>query len=324
MSSGSGTYNSGASSMGTTSPADTTGSTLANVSVGAITAVLANASSSVNSSSSSNSSSGAESSKSGHAGSSSGVPPTGWSAAPSSSFAGSFFVVSSTGWGVTSSTASGSKPGRAAESGIDRSNGLQSGKSSGGSLVGRRSQPASTGKYPAVTSGSAGQKMGAQNTSAGTSAEHTSASSKNREQSQSSEMNTRSGGVEVYSMDFPDSTKNTALLSPPDPAGTPLFSFDPTMNTEFPDLAEREFLVPTLHVGALSSGSPKKLDLYQRIQERLERYQAESETKRKGMQQGSSGARRASENPFSKNPFSNESSVKNGLEKKRSITEPSF
>jgi hypothetical protein len=169
------------------------------------------------------------------------------------------------------------------------------------------------------------KKMSASNVLAVTSSGHTSVSSNSREELQPPSGETGPSGRESYTTDFPDSTKGTAQLSPPDPAGTPLFSFDTTMNTEFPDLAEREFLILSLHVGGPSSLSQKNegmyqhQDLYQRIEERLRSYQAESETKRKGMQQRGSSTRRASENPFPKR-----TAERNGLEKKPSTSEPSF
>lgn len=52
----------------------------------------------------------------------------------------------------------------------------------------------------------------------------------------------------VYSKDFPDSTKGTALLSPPDSTGSPL-NWTPGMSFGFRDLAEQTFLKPNLQGG---------------------------------------------------------------------------
>lgn len=52
-----------------------------------------------------------------------------------------------------------------------------------------------------------------------------------------------------YSRDFPDSTKGTALLSPPDPGTESPLDWNPELGFSFPDFAQREFLMPSLHVG---------------------------------------------------------------------------
>ena len=51
-----------------------------------------------------------------------------------------------------------------------------------------------------------------------------------------------------YSTDFPDSTRGTALLSPPASNRTP-FDWAPSLNYELPNFAERRFLYPSLHAG---------------------------------------------------------------------------
>jgi hypothetical protein len=64
--------------------------------------------------------------------------------------------------------------------------------------------------------------------------------------------------VASYSLDFPDSTRGTALLSPPD-TGTrsPLDGAPSDLNFEFADFTRIQFLTPTLHVTA-SYGSAKQ------------------------------------------------------------------
>ena len=52
-----------------------------------------------------------------------------------------------------------------------------------------------------------------------------------------------------YSYDFPDSTKGTALLSPPDTGTRSPLDWDTSLSFEFPDLSQKQFLNPTLHVG---------------------------------------------------------------------------
>jgi hypothetical protein len=59
-------------------------------------------------------------------------------------------------------------------------------------------------------------------------------------------------GVEdgaAYSEDFPDSTKGTAVLSPPDEGTQSALEWSPSIDFEFADMAEKQFLVPSLHVG---------------------------------------------------------------------------
>lgn len=78
----------------------------------------------------------------------------------------------------------------------------------------------------------------------------------------------------TYSTDFPDSTKDTAVVSPPDSANNALFVFEPHVSEGFPDLADYQFLRPTLHVGGgkSSGGDQQKEDLYRRINRRLNAY----------------------------------------------------
>jgi len=53
----------------------------------------------------------------------------------------------------------------------------------------------------------------------------------------------------TYSDGFQDSTKGTALISPPDPGTSGPFVFSPGLNTELPDFSDRQFLSPGLHGG---------------------------------------------------------------------------
>jgi hypothetical protein len=112
-------------------------------------------------------------------------------------------------------------------------------------------------------------------------------SSNSQDETQTSGSGESGGGS--YTSDFPDSTKGTAVISPSDPAQHPLFLFDTTMNSDFPDMSDREFLKPSLHVGGGggSSGSNEKQDVYQRIEERLRSYREAAE---KGSKQGKGGS----------------------------------
>ena len=158
--------------------------------------------------------------------------------------------------------------------------------------------------------------MSTPDTSARRSAGHISSSSDSQERSQLHSANTDKSGAGSYTTDFPDSTRGTAVLSPPDHADQ-LFAFEPMLSTGFPDLADREFLVPSLRVEGPSSGLENKLDVYQRIEQRLRNDR--NELQKKGMQQGKHGSGSAS-----KNPFSSESNEKNRLEKKPSTFGPSY
>lgn len=52
-----------------------------------------------------------------------------------------------------------------------------------------------------------------------------------------------------YSDGFQDSTKGTALISPPDPGTSGPFAFNPELNTTLPGFSDRQFLSPSLQVG---------------------------------------------------------------------------
>jgi len=58
-----------------------------------------------------------------------------------------------------------------------------------------------------------------------------------------------------YSYDFPDSTKGTALLSPPDSGTTSPLDWSPALNYGFLDFAQQHFLNPTLHVSGHTSAA---------------------------------------------------------------------
>jgi len=59
----------------------------------------------------------------------------------------------------------------------------------------------------------------------------------------------------LYSHDFPDSTKGTALLSPPDSGTSSPLDWSTGLDYEFPDFSRRQFLNPTLHVRGHTSAS---------------------------------------------------------------------
>jgi len=103
-----------------------------------------------------------------------------------------------------------------------------------------------------------------------------------------------------------------ALLSPPDPGTTSVFSFSPSTTHAFPDLADYQFLKPDLHGGNLfSSREKKEEDLYRRIESRLRGYQEASYSKnglKKTKKKSSTPS--AFENPFARKPFGDEFGLK--------------
>ena len=85
-----------------------------------------------------------------------------------------------------------------------------------------------------------------------------------------------------YSSAFPDSTKSTALLSPPEAADQTVLTFSPSMNFGFPDLAERQFLDPSFRDTEGSSGQGTQ-DTFKRIERRLQEWS--DAARKRGMEQ---------------------------------------
>ncbi len=227
------------------------------------------------------------------------------------------------GWGAETSMAgtSSSLPGWAAGSGFAHESAKTSSKGPG-SHLGEGTVAASSGPRSAVTSSPAGQAK-VRNALPGMSAGQLSRSAQRQEESQAPQGGGGSAGGS-YSSDFPDSTKNTALISPPDSADHPIFKFDPTLSFEWPNLSDREFLVPTLHVGGGSSGSGnKQQDVYQRIEERIRGYHTTSRKGKHGSGTKStnprSGSSSTSTNPFGRNPAGKEGSAKGSTTSKVSF-----
>lgn len=65
-------------------------------------------------------------------------------------------------------------------------------------------------------------------------------------------------GAPKYSEGFVDSTKGTALISPPDMGTASPLDWTPGLNFELPDFAQTEFLNPSLNAGASPKGTGKK------------------------------------------------------------------
>lgn len=108
----------------------------------------------------------------------------------------------------------------------------------------------------------------------------------------------------TYIADFSDSTRGTGVISPPDMSNDLLFSFEPGVDYGFPDLANHQFLKPTIHVrGAKSSrGTRGQEDLYTRIERRLQEYK-EAEIPKNGLKKEKKSTHfGGSSNPFAKKP----------------------
>lgn len=77
-------------------------------------------------------------------------------------------------------------------------------------------------------------------------------SRKGLERTENGDQRTENGDQDVatYSLDFPDSTKATALLSPYDPGDENPLTWAPSPSYEFQDLTRQGFLNPTLHFAA--------------------------------------------------------------------------
>jgi hypothetical protein len=131
------------------------------------------------------------------------------------------------------------------------------------------------GKHPSISAGSAGQRILSQLGSMSNSHGNGLSPSINKEEQGSGTAQGTSGAMSgmSYTDDFPDSTKNTAVISPPDPANAPVFAFSPGVGVEFPDLSQYQFLMPSLHIGGESATGKDQEDLYKRIERRLREYE---------------------------------------------------
>jgi hypothetical protein len=69
-------------------------------------------------------------------------------------------------------------------------------------------------------------------------------------------------GSAAYTLDFPDSTRGTALLSPPDTGTISPLDWDPGIDYAFDDFAQRQFLRPTLHVPTPAEGKGNRKHRY--------------------------------------------------------------
>lgn len=85
-----------------------------------------------------------------------------------------------------------------------------------------------------------------------------------------------SGLIGTYSKDFPDSTRGTAMVSPPDRGTASPLDWSPGLGFSFPDFAKREFLSPSLQMAHRRSGA-RRANLFGR--QRLPQSLAETKPK---------------------------------------------
>ena len=226
------------------------------------------------------------------------------SAKGSSTGIGSSFQISSAAW-RGGSEFGGAARGTARSSAKTSAGNLESARMAGAQQLGR-GMSASSAQKSAITSALASGKAGTAQGSTNAPAQGLLAQSGNEEESGAPGKGTAASGAGAYSPDFPDSTKNTGLISPPDASTTSLFAFGAPVSHEFPDLSEHEFLRPTLHVGGGSGGERKKEDLYRRIERRLQEYR-EADTLNNGLETG----KRLGQNPSARKPL--DSGLSSGL-----------
>ncbi len=75
---------------------------------------------------------------------------------------------------------------------------------------------------------------------------------------QSKPVSGRTQEVVSYTTDFPDSTRGTALISPPDLGTQSPLEWSPELDFSFPDFSQETFLNPSLHVGRLSKKKKRR------------------------------------------------------------------
>ena len=219
----------------------------------------------------------------------------------SSTGIGGSFQISSAAW-RGGSEFGGTARGTARSSTKTSAGNPESARMAGAQQLGR-GMSASSAQKSAITSALASGKVGTTLGSTNAPAQGLLAQSGNEEESEAPSIGKTSSGAGTYSSDFPDSTKNTGVISPPDASTTSVFTFGASVSHEFPDLTEYEFLRPTLHVGGGSGGEQKKEDLYRRIERRLQEYR-EADTLKNGLETG----KHPSENPFARKPLDSGSS----------------
>jgi hypothetical protein len=192
----------------------------------------------------------------------------------------SAFGVSSAGWGSTPQLVSGFQPGPASSQAgfgsAGQSPSMTSLAKAAGALA--NSAPKGEGKHGthSLSSMSKGMAGGAKTTAMqpGSILSQTAQGQPGQTgEGQSGQVRDAGGGAGgvSYSSGFPDSTKSTALLSPPDMADQTVLTFSPSMNFGFSDLTERQFLDPSFRDTDQGSGQGEQ-DTFKRIEKRLQSY----------------------------------------------------
>ncbi len=221
---------------------------------------------------------------------------------------GSSFQVSSSGWGNRSAMPQPQGFGASMPSGSMHSARGAAKSSSGAAAPASKAALSALGSQnPGIASRLAKQNLSGAPASTMVPGGHATSSSNSEDSTTSGVTGGQSGGGgSSYTTDFPDSTKGTAMLSPPDLADNPPLTFTPTVNHSFPDLADHEFLKPTLRVsGRYSSRKKNNEDLYSRIEDRIRAYQ-EAAAPKNGLEKTKKSTSYHFENPFAEKPFGDE------------------
>jgi hypothetical protein len=203
----------------------------------------------------------------------------------------SAFGVSSAGWGSTPQLTSGFQPAPASPQAGFGSIGMASAQPQNPSMTSlakaagalANSAPTGDGKHgthsslSSISQGMAKGTAGGAQTPATQPASIISRTTQGQPgqtgEGQSGQVRGEGGGADgaSYSAAFPDSTKSTAVLSPPDMADQTVRTVSPSMNFGFPDLTERQFLEPSFRGTGQSSGEGEQ-DTFKRIERRLQAY----------------------------------------------------
>lgn len=202
----------------------------------------------------------------------------------------------------------------ASRSGFSRGgslNGLRAAASASSTRSGARQSLHSGQGVAAMESGLTGYKSGSSANGAKVSSARATAGLSEEKEARSSSGSAAGSGA--YANGFPDSTKNIAVINPPDLGSDSLFVFSPAISEGFPDLANYQFLQPTFHVsggGASQGGGRQKQDLYRRIERRLKEYREAETPKNNGLK-----TEKRSKSSDLDNPFGRKTSAEDKLNK---------
>ncbi len=190
-------------------------------------------------------------------------------------------------------------------------NSLRAATSASSNGSGARQSSHSGQGVAAMESGLTGYKSGSSANGAKVSSAQAKAGLSEEKEARSSSGSAAGSGA--YANGFPDSTKNIAVINPPDLGSDSLFVFSPAISEGFPDLANYQFLQPTFHVsggGASQGGGRQKQDLYRRIERRLKEYREAETPKNNGLK-----TEKRSKSSDLDNPFGRKTSAEDKLNK---------